>query len=208
MLTADRSLVTATTRSVRIQVSSVVVRLALMHVAESVGWRSCSHEIGCTCLVLTDRCPADGANHVLVVQDTPAACMDALDHVIGGRARSVVLWNEPETLATVFDAIHHRSTIVPDRVIVLATHAPRLTLRQRDTLRLVGLGRSNQAIAVVLHQSLSTVKREIADLLLLFDVPNRAALMVAATTLGFIGRRAGSAAVGEAGGHQRLAGRR
>ena len=169
-----------------LEVSSVVVRLALLHVAEQAGWQRCGHEDRCRCVVVTDRPPTGYARHVLVVRDVPADCQAGLDAVMEGRACSVVLWDEPETLATVFEALEHESVLVPRRVVELASSAPRLTPRQRSTLRLVSIGRSNDGIAAALHQSISTAKRDIAELFELFDAPNRAALICSASALGFV----------------------
>ena len=101
-------------------------------------------------------------------------------------ARSLVLWDEPETLASAVGLLHRGATYVPERVLQLAQNAPRLTARQRRTLRLLAAGRTNREIALGLHQSPSTTKRDIADLLDIFDVANRAALMSTANRLGFL----------------------
>ena len=169
-----------------IGVSSVVVRLALLHVAQGVGWTPCAHLPPCGCLRLTDRASDVPRDEVLVVRDAPAPCQDALDAVLHGRARSVVLWTDPEALVVVLAAVPHRTIVIPDRVVELAAAAPRLSPRQRDTLRLVALGLSNRLIAAAQHQSLSTTKRDIADLLGIFDAPNRTALMSSAASLGFV----------------------
>lgn len=174
--------------TVRLDVSSVVVRLALLHVAEEAGWYECSHAAPCGCLTLTDRL-GTSATDVLVVQDRSAACQLALDAVLRGTAGGVVLWDEPESLLTVLEGVAHDSIVLSRRVVDLAASAPTLSDRQHRTLRLVAMGRSNHGIAATLGQSVSTVKREITDLLQLFDAPNRAALLTSAASLGFVGQR-------------------
>jgi DNA-binding NarL/FixJ family response regulator len=176
-------------RSARVDVESVVVRLALLHITEGAGWATCDHtDRDCSCARIADRCPSEGRVSVLVVRDEPAACQDAIAAIVQGRAGSIVLWNEPGALPIALDAIAERSTLVPTRVFDLASEAPQVSDRQRRVLRLMAAGRSNQAIAQSLRQSLSTVKRDVAELLDLFDVPNRAALISASGALGFTHR--------------------
>jgi DNA-binding NarL/FixJ family response regulator len=50
----------------------------------------------------------------------------------------------------------------------------------------VAAGRSNTDISAALHQSTSTTKRDIADLLAIFDAANRAGLTQTAARLGFL----------------------
>jgi DNA-binding NarL/FixJ family response regulator len=71
-------------------------------------------------------------------------------------------------------------------VLELGALAPRLTDRQRQTLRLLARGSSSTSIAGALRQSESTAKRDIAELLVLFDAPNRTALVSSAASLGFV----------------------
>lgn len=174
--------------TVLIDVSSIVVRLALRYVSEQRGWRVCagSNERG-ACLTVADRhLLADPPLDVLVSRDTPSQCQAALDAVLNGSARAVVLWDEPNSLGPAVDALLQRSAVIPERVIQLALLAPRLSSRQQSTLRLVAMGRSNAEISASLNQSASTTKRDIADLLEIFDVDNRAALASTAGRLGYV----------------------
>lgn len=174
---------------VRVDVTSVVVRLALRYVMDEQGWSTCAHpRVACTCLVVSDRppAPADRRVDVLVSRDDPAACQCALDAVLSGAVRSVLLWDEPEALVTTVEAIRLGSAVIPTRVIDLALEAPRLTERQRRTVHLIAAGRSNPEIAAALHQSTSTTKRDLAELMELLDVSNRASLAAVANRLGFI----------------------
>ena len=178
----------AGTTHIRLEVSSRVVRLALRYVAEDAGWRLCGgHPPTCPCCLVADHATAVGPRvDVLVVRDDVASCQDALDLMLSGRARSLVLWDEPEALTSAVELLRSGATYVPERVLCLAQHAPRLTRRQRRTLQLVAAGRSNREIALGLHQSQSTTKRDIAALLEIFDVTNRASLMSTANRLGFL----------------------
>jgi len=188
MLTLDPtpSRTVSETTHIRMEVSSNVVRLALRYVTEDAGWLLCAaHQPTCPCLLVADRVH-DTRVAVLVVRDDAAACQDALDLMLSGRARSLVLWDEPDTLPPAVELLRSGATYVPERVLDLAQGAPRLTQRQRRTLRLLAGGRSNREIAIGLHQSQSTTKRDIADLLEIFDVSNRASLMSTASRLGFL----------------------
>ena len=88
------------TLRLRIEVSSVVVRLALTHVSREQGWTICEEiRDHCRCLRVTDRVGrGDERIDVLVTQDSPRRCQEALDAVLRGAARSVGLWDEPGSL--------------------------------------------------------------------------------------------------------------
>ena len=120
-------------RTVRVAVGSTVVRFALLHVIESTGWTLCPHTEPCRCLTLADRPSVDRPSTVLVVRDAPGPCLESINDVMAGRALGVVLWNEPEALAAVFEGVRFQSAVIPSRVIELATKAPRLTGRRRAT---------------------------------------------------------------------------
>lgn len=174
--------------AVCVDVRSTVVNLALTHIADEAGWARCSDEPTCDCLAVSDRCAPEGepALDVLVVRDEPAACQEAVAAVMAGRARSIVLWDEPESLGVVLAALGREAVLIPERALDLARRAPQVTDRQREALRLLAAGVSSRCIALALHRSLSTTKRDIAELLAAFDVPNRTALVRRAVDLGFI----------------------
>jgi len=175
--------------ALHIDVRSVVVRLALQFVAGERGWTTCeTHLAACSCVTVSDRPPAAHGPRldVFVCKDTPAACQRALDAVLDGAARAILLWDEPDALATAIDAIQQGSVVIPERVIDLALEAPRLTERQCRTVHLVAAGRSNPEIAAALHQSTSTTKRDLTELMGVLDVTNRASLMAVANRLGFL----------------------
>jgi DNA-binding NarL/FixJ family response regulator len=178
---------------VRISVSTVVVRLALSFVSRERGWSICDEaHRRCRCVRVADHLDTgDRPVDVFVVHDTPRHCREALDAVLRGRVRSVVLWDAPGALAAAVDGLQHGALVIPERVVELAQRAPQLSERQRRTLQLVCAGRSNAEISSVLVQSRSTTKRDLAELLELFDAANRAGLCAAASRLGFLeaGRR-------------------
>lgn len=179
---------TAAPGLVQIDVTSQVVRLALSYIAEDGGWMLCTnHHDQCRCVRVVDnvRRDPDGAQ-IVVVRDTPSDCQDALDAILAGAARAVVLWDEPEALRHAITVACNGSAFIPGRVIELAHDAPRISARQRRTLKLVAAGRSNGEIASALHQSLSTTKRDIAELMSLLDAANRAALTTTAARLGYV----------------------
>lgn len=174
---------------VHIDVTSHVVRLALSYIAEDNGWTLCTnHSTHCPCvrIVDNDRRRAHDRAEIVVVRDTPKDCQDALDAILAGTARAVVLWDEPETLQDAIIAAGNGAALIPGRVLQLAHDAPRISARQRRTLKLVAAGRSNREIAGALHQSLSTTKRDIAELMHVLDAANRAALTTTAARLGYL----------------------
>ncbi len=61
-----------------------------------------------------------------------------------------------------------------------------LTPSQQNVVELVAIGRSNKQIGAQLGLSESTVKWHVSNLLRMFDVSNRAALVSAARDAGFI----------------------
>jgi len=67
-----------------------------------------------------------------------------------------------------------------------ASHAPALTQRQIEILRLVARGLSNAEVASRLELSEHTVKRHVANLLMRLDLPSRAAAAAYATREGLI----------------------
>jgi DNA-binding NarL/FixJ family response regulator len=157
-----------------------------MRVAEEAGWYQCDHRDSCGCVVVTDRLDHPATAKILVVREQPAQCQDALSAVTSGRARAVLMWDGPEDLLGVLEVLHHDALFLPRRLVELASSGPALTSRQRSTLRLMALGRSNHAIATTHCQSLSTAKRDIAELFALFDVSNRSSLLTAANACGFV----------------------
>lgn len=172
----------------RIEVASVVVRLALSYVSRERGWAICDEaHTDCGCLRVSDRVGhGDRRIDILVTQDSPRRCQEALDAVLQGATRAVVLWDEPGSLTATVDALQQGSSVIPERVIQLAEEAPHLSDRQRQTLQLVSAGRSNADISTALCQSPSTTKRDLAELLELFDATNRAGLSAAASRLGYL----------------------
>lgn len=175
-------------RSIRIEVTSSVVRFALQYVADTAGWVPCTHAaVSCACITICDRVPTEvGGVDVLVTRDEPAACQAALEATVDARVRAIVLWNSPEDLRPACEGIDADLAVIPRRVIELGALAPRLTRRQMEVLRLLAKGNSSGGIAGALRQSESTAKRDIAELLHVFDVPNRAALVSTAASLGFV----------------------
>ena len=173
--------------TVALDVTSTVTRLALSYVIDQAGWDRCDHATPCRCLRVADHLGASSRRvDIVVTRAEPAACHDAIQAVVAGRARAIILNDEPEQLGPTVDALVTGRMTMPQRALELSLAAPRLSGRQRDTLRLLATGRSSRAIASAMHQSESTAKRDIAELLQVFDVPNRTALVAYATRLGFL----------------------
>ena len=179
--------VTAAPTSVGLDVVSTVTRLALSFVIDQAGWVRCGHDRPCSCVTVTDQIDRGGRSaDVIVTRTEPAACHDAIQAVVAGRARAVILNDEPESLTPTVVALAAGTMTIPQRALELSLAAPELSDRLRETLRLLAAGQSSRTIARALHESESTAKRDITELLSLFDVPNRTALISAATRLGFL----------------------
>jgi DNA-binding CsgD family transcriptional regulator len=175
----------ASTRQVRIDVTNLTVRLALCFVAEDAGFpRGSSSEA----MTVSDTIPAGEFAvpiDVLVIDARPVACQRAIGAISQGSARSGICNDEPDRLPSALRAVNDHLSVMPRRVIECANRAPVLSSRQFRILQLIAAGASNQKIATTTYASLSTVKRDVAHLLELFDAPNRLALTAAAVRLGY-----------------------
>jgi DNA-binding CsgD family transcriptional regulator len=170
---------------VQIEVANLTLRLALCFVAEDAGY---PRGMSADALVVSDTIPpgdGDRPVDVLVVDTRPVACQRAIGAVSAGTARSVICTDEPDRLPLALRGLEEQVSIVPRRVIECANRAPALSARLLGTLQQVAAGASNQKIATATHASVSTVKRDFAHLLDLFDAPNRLALTAAAIRLGY-----------------------
>jgi DNA-binding NarL/FixJ family response regulator len=168
-------------------ITEPTLRLALAFVLDDAGWRrSTSGGLGVATVAdvvpsRPDRPPVD----VLVVHPCPAQCHLAVRALALGQARAVLDARQPERLPDVLHAVMTGLAVLPHAVIDAAREVPPLSERLGHTLELVLAGRSNTAIARTLHESESTAKRDVAELLRLFDVTNRLTLVASAVRLGY-----------------------
>ena len=176
---------------VHVDVVEVTLRLALSFVLDDAGFRRTPDAQRADVVVSEQLPPPSSARplDVLVVRPLPARALAAVDAVSSGRARAALAATDPLALPTTLDALAAGLAVIPQIVVAAASEAPALAERLRDTLRLVQHGCSNGVIARRLHCSQSTVKRDVAELLRLFDAPNRASLAATASALGFNGAR-------------------
>lgn len=79
------------------------------------------------------------------------------------------------------DAVAHRFVLIPSALG--ANPAARLTRRQVEVLRLVGLGRTNDELASELAIEVSTVKRHVRHLMSNLGARDRVALALLAVEL-------------------------
>jgi DNA-binding CsgD family transcriptional regulator len=176
-------------QQVHLSIADTTLRLALSFVLDDSGYRRTHDPKAATVVVATafglgaDRLPID----VLVVPPFPASAHAAMDAVNKGLARGVLSATDPLRLPFTIEAVLSGVVVVPIEVVDAANGAPQLGPRLEDTLRLVLDGCSNNVIARRLHQSESTVKRDITELLEAFDAHNRAALVSVASRLGYGG---------------------
>ena len=159
--------------------------LALLHACEHAGWSRCTTAIP-RAAVVADQLGTDGHRPVdaLVVEPTPAASRVAVDAFTAGRVLAVVAANEPHTLPRALELARAGYGIVPRSVVEAAERLPTIPPRLDRVLQLVLRGRTNAAISRTLAQSLSSTKRDISQLLQLFDAPNRSVLVATAMRLG------------------------
>ena len=159
--------------------------LALVHACEHAGWSRCATAVPRAALV-ADQVVANQHRRVdaLVVEPTPAASRVAVDAFTAGRVLAVVAANEPHTLPLALELARAGYGIVPRIVVEAADRLPELAPRLERVLQLVLRGRTNAAISRTLAQSLSSTKRDISQLLQLFDAPNRSVLVATAMRLG------------------------
>jgi DNA-binding NarL/FixJ family response regulator len=172
-------------RPVHIEVSNVTVRLALCFVAEDAGFVRGSSTGAITVSDTMPSAHAPAPVDVLVIAARPLACQRALSALSQGTARAVICNDEPHRLPAARRAVNDELSVVPHRVIHCANRAPILSARLLRTLQLIAKGASNQNIARVTYDSLSTVKRNVTQLLEAFDAPNRMALTSTAIRLGY-----------------------
>jgi len=173
---------------VLIDIRETTVRLAMAYVVAEAGWTPAAHPAPGVVRV-SDRIPHRSSDEppldVLVLVPTPNACRRALDAFSAGDVRAVVLSTNPPDLPTTLELVGGGLGVLPMSVIDAALRWPSLRPRLEQTLRLVLRGSTNATIAKATHQSEATVKRDVAELLRLFDAPNRLALATTVTRLGY-----------------------
>jgi DNA-binding NarL/FixJ family response regulator len=174
---------------VQILVGDTTLRLALSFVAEDAGYvrRDCDDALRIVDLSHLSSSLAA----VVVVDSRPALCRYAVSLVSQGRTRGVLAADEPEHLVPTLAAVQSGLVVLPHQVIERANAAPLLRPRQARTLQLVLAGLSNSRIADHSNASISTIKRDIAELLEIFDAPNRLTLASTAVRMGYASAASG-----------------
>jgi hypothetical protein len=173
--------------SVHIAVTDITLRLALTYLSESDGCRVTVHRDAADVVVGDLRAARIAAApvDVVVVDPLPLPCQEGIDLTITGRARAVVGSDDPRTLTVAMRSAANGLATIPCRIIDIAGELPRLPDRLDATLRCVIAGQTTSGIAHRLHQSESTIKRDISALLRHFDAPNRQSLAGAAAAAGY-----------------------
>lgn len=173
-------------RTVHLEVVDTTLRYALSFACDAAGWvRSPVARRGVA--QVGDRVPSEAAPttlDVLVVQPTPLACRRGLDAFSAGRVRALVSADEPEELPRALELRRSGVSSVPCTLVDAALRFPVLRPRLERTLQLVVRGATVASISRALHQSPSSTKRDIGELLRLFDAPSRLALATTALRLG------------------------
>lgn len=126
---------------------------------------------------------------VLVAPPVAAACRGVLDAFADGAALGAVLTDDIARLPQVVAMVAEGLACFTPRLVELARLVPNLDSRQAAVLAAVAEGSSIPQLAVRLHVSSATAKRELAALFDLFDVGSRVELVLAASRLGVIDDR-------------------
>jgi DNA-binding NarL/FixJ family response regulator len=173
-------------RTVHLDVADTTLRYALAYACDEAGWsRALDPHPGAG--LVGDRVPpsvGQAVLDVLVVQATPLACRRGLEAFSAGTVRALVSAAEPEALPQVLELRRTGVSAVPSTLVDAALRFPLLRPRLERTLQLVVRGSSVAAISRALHQSQSSTKRDVGELLRLFDAPTRLALAATAVRLG------------------------
>jgi DNA-binding NarL/FixJ family response regulator len=173
-------------RLVHLDLRDTATRYALSFAVEQAGWSRIEEPRAAAARVadhLVDR-PDVPALDVLVLPPTPVACRRGIDAFTSGLVRAVVSATEPAALPEALEAGRRGLNVVSGSIVRAAHGYPALTPRLERTLHLVVRGRANREISRELGQSDATTKRDIAELLVRFDAPNRVALAATAWRLG------------------------
>ena len=116
-----------------------------------------------------------------ILKDTPARQLrDRLRHVLRGGATL-----SDEVTGKVLDEFKYLRAGSAERSRINYPGADRLTDREKDILRLVAEGISNEEIGARLYLSVGTVKKRLATLMQKLDVENRVQLAAYAVRVGF-----------------------
>lgn len=174
-------------RCVVLDVADTTLRYALAFACEEAGWRPlrCARPQAWR---VVDRPPGEGAASrwvdLVVVAPTALACRRALDAFTVGRVGAVASAADPHSAVRALELLREGTASMPRAMVEEAQRFPALRPRLERTLHLVVRGATIGAIAQALHQSPSSTKRDVAELLHLFDAPNRLALATTAVRLG------------------------
>jgi DNA-binding CsgD family transcriptional regulator len=173
--------------SVFVDIRATTLRLAMAFAVEEAGWTLTLRAAEGAARV-SDRLPLGSPEpplDVLVVPPTSSASRRAVDAFAAGIVRAVVPTTTPRDLPHALELVGRGLSVLPTAMVDAALGWPALRPRLEHTLHLVLRGCTNRHIAAATHQSEATVKRDVAELLRLFDAPNRLALAATATRLGY-----------------------
>lgn len=144
---------------------------------------------GATRVFVCDLTSPPRSPAVVVTTPVAAACRAVLDAFARGTALGAVLADDIARLPQVVAMVAEGLACFTPRLVELARLAPNLDSRQAAVLAAVAEGSSIPQLAVRLHVSSATAKRELAALFDLFDVSSRVELVLAARRLGVIDDR-------------------
>jgi DNA-binding NarL/FixJ family response regulator len=128
----------------------------------------------------------DATTRVFVISGTMRMPQDYFSAVTSGRAHGIISVERIARLPAVLAAAASGFSCVPSSLIEEVMQAPMLTVRQQQVLEAVSRGLTNETIARRCGVSVSTIKREITQLLITFDVTSRAELAAKAIELSLV----------------------
>ena len=173
--------------SVFVDIRATTLRLAMAFAVEEAGWTLTLRATEGAARV-SDRVPSGSPEpplDVLVVPPTSSASRRAGRCVRGGHGPGRRADDHATRPAHALGLVGRGFSVLPTAMVDAALGWPALRPRLEHTLHLVLRGCTNRHIAAATHQSEATVKRDVAELLRLFDAPNRLALAATATRLGY-----------------------
>jgi DNA-binding NarL/FixJ family response regulator len=125
------------------------------------------------------------ARSLLLCGARPLACSEAMKFLVSGRVGAVLAEDRLDSLSAALDALHNGRSLLTADFLERVRRVPSLHARQREVLARRLHGESTSKIAVELHVSLATIKRDVARLHDLFEVTSPAELVRVALQLGF-----------------------
>ena len=159
--------------------------LASTAVLERAGWAVVGEDAEVD-VTISDAADEKRPPTVAVVDALPYPCHEAVRALMHGAVQGAVVADDIVHLAVVARTAAAGFVVVSPIALALAATAPELTERQEMVLASLAAGASVPSVARRLHQSVTTVKRDVAAISELLGVSSRAELVREAVRLGLV----------------------